>query len=236
MRQKSSILTLCISVFLLAILAPACFNEVQVSGDARIPLGSHPLFPDLGDEPTQVAAGVTDGTALEQPIQFPHYTHTTELGMDCQYCHSEARRSRHAGIPSTQTCYGCHNELTGLEAEHPEVKKIHASYHSNTPIAWKKVHDAPDFVYFNHRRHITADVNCTECHGQVPLQGKPDGDGGAVDKVFVRETTIQMGWCLDCHGSHPSITKNYCGEDATEDCANASLRRAELKDCWACHM
>jgi len=235
MRQRSSILTLCISVLFLSVFAPGCFTEEQVSGDARIRLGTHDLIPRASDVPMQVAAGVVTGEALDQPLQFPHYTHTTVLGMDCQYCHSEARRSKHAGIPSTQTCYGCHNELTGLKAESAEVQKIHTSNLNKQPIAWKKVHDAPDFVYFNHRRHITADVNCTECHGQVPLQGQPNADG-TIDAVFIRETTLQMGWCLDCHGSHPSITKNYCGEGATEDCASASLRRAELKDCWACHM
>ena len=235
MRRNKSLSTLIFGVFVISTFLSGCFSPEYVTGDPRIEIAPHPLFPDFGDEPTQIAAGLVTGEAPEQPIQFPHYTHTTVLGMDCQYCHADSRRSRHAGIPATQTCYGCHNELTGLKADSVEVQKVHASYNENKPIAWKKVHDSPDFVYFNHRRHITADVNCTECHGQVALQGKPNEEG-VVEKVFVRETTLQMGWCLECHGSHPSITKNYCGETATEDCREASLRRAELKDCWACHM
>ena len=235
MRQKSSVLSAFISVFALVCMMSGCFTASEVSGDPRILLDSHDIIPDFGDVETQIAAGVYTGEALQQPIQFPHYTHTSVLGMDCQYCHSEARRSKHAGVPPTQTCYGCHNELTGLVADDVEVQKIHTSFNEKKAIAWRKVHDAPDFVYFNHRRHITAEVNCTECHGQVPLQGKPNAEG-VVEKVFVRETTMQMGWCLQCHSSHPSITTNYCGEGATEDCDASSLRRAELKDCWACHM
>ena len=235
MCRINSLFTTLLSVFLVSIFATACFEAAQVSGDERIPLGHHPIMPDFEGQPTQVAAGKVSGFAPDQPLQFPHYTHTSVLGMDCQYCHSEARRSKHAGIPPMQTCGGCHNEMSPVGAESPEVQKIYASIKENKPLAWNKVHDIPDFVYFNHRRHITANVNCTECHGQVPLQGKPNADG-VVEKVFVRETTMQMGWCLDCHGSHPSITENYCGNDATEDCSEASLRRAELKDCWACHM
>lgn len=235
MRRIIPVITFVFGALLASTMLNGCFSEEYVTGDSRIKLETHPLYPDFGDIPTQVATGVTPGEALEQPLQFPHYTHTTVLGMDCQYCHADSRRSKHAGVPPTQTCYGCHNELTGLKADNVEVQKIHASYNAKEPIPWKKVHDLPDFVYFNHSRHVTANVNCTECHGQVPLQGKPNAEG-VVEQVFVRETSLQMGWCLDCHGSHPSITKNYCGDTASEDCADASLRRAELKDCWACHM
>jgi hypothetical protein len=120
----------------------------------------------------------------------------------------------------------------------PEIQKVLASYAASEPIAWKKVHDLPDYVHFTHKRHVQAGVDCTECHGQVGLQGQvstwseDDGHGSTkqvtgIRNVMVRETSLQMGWCLDCHATHPSIDENY-GEQS-------HLRRAELKDCWTCH-
>ena len=218
-----------------------CLESEQVSGDPIIPLDTHafPLPPDYGDAELQIGSGYVTGQALEQPIQFPHYTHAQVLGMECQYCHSEARKSKHSGIPPVQTCMGCHQWAM---TDRPEIKKL-AAYWNNgegESIPWKKVHDAPDFVHFAHKPHIRAGVDCTECHGQMQLQGMPErvqvgidhetGDAIYEDKVVnvvIRETTMQMGWCLDCHGNHPSIDKNYGDK--------ADLRRAELKDCWTCH-
>ena len=129
-----------------------------------------------------------------------------------------------------------------MKKDSPIIQKVKAAYDAGEPIRWKKVHDLPDYVYFTHKRHVRAGVECTECHGQVPQMGKPetftkkvdDGHGHTEDKevtevrtVMVRETTLQMGWCLNCHGSHPSVDENY-GD-------LADLRRAELKDCWTCH-
>ena len=148
---------------------------------------------------------------------------------------------------------GCH---AYEKLESPEVQTIHQAWCGQPkcapkedafgqllpepnaqPVPWNKVHDLPDYVQFNHQRHIKGGVNCTECHGQVKLQGQytlepipgdPEGRKyRKVAEVMVRETSLQMGWCLDCHASHPSIDQNY-GEAAT-------LRRAELKDCWTCH-
>lgn len=233
-------------------------------------LEPHPLLPVLDG---QFATGTPRGEPLPQPIAFSHYTHAYTLEMNCQYCHSAARRSIHSGVPPTQTCMGCH---THVKKDSPEIVKLTAMWESGAPIAWNKVHDLPDYVYFSHKRHIQGGLDCTECHGQVMMQGEPvlpeadaheeaDDAHGASDEtkskakakahgaaedhstadhgggggggeahaepeemtVMVRETTLQMGWCLDCHANHPSIDKNY-GKDA-------DLRRAELKDCWTCH-
>lgn len=201
--------------------------------DPRFPKERHELVPLLEG---QFATGIPTGEALEQPIQFPHYTHVTTLNMQCEFCHSEARKSIHAGVPPTQTCMNCHKYV---KTERPEIVKLKGYYDRGEPIPWQKVHDLPDYVHFSHKRHVRAGVNCTECHGQVGLQGQPQpvptydesgnvsGEDLAVTEVMVRETSLQMGWCLDCHGSHPSIDENY--GDAAE------LRRAELKDCWTCH-
>lgn len=172
----------------------------------------------------QIAAGRVTGEALDQPIAFTHWRHVSVLQMDCEYCHTYARESVHSGPPPVEMCMGCHQHVF---TESAEIQKLTAYWERGEPIPWQKVHDLPDYVYFSHKRHVRAGVDCTECHGQVPLMGRwPDGDPSRAE-VMVREATLQMGWCLDCHAEHPSIDENY-GEAA-------DARRAELKDCWTCH-
>lgn len=210
-----------------------CPDPSQFAGDENFPRDPHLLYPEYDSSTGQVAAGEVTGIAPEQPIQFPHYTHVTVMDMQCEFCHSEARRSIHAGVPSVQTCMNCHQHCA---KESPEIEKLRGFWDGGRgePVPWTKVHDLPDYVIFSHKRHVGAGVNCTECHGQVGMQGEPvpvvdeNGETRMVAKdVMVREASLQMGWCLDCHGSHPSIDENY-GEQA-------DLRRAELKDCWTCH-
>ncbi len=228
--------------------------EAERVDDPRFPLEPHSLLPMYGPNSGQVAAGAVTGEALEQPIGFSHYLHAGQLGIDCQYCHFESRRSLHGGVPPLQTCMGCHAHVKTYS---PEVQKIHqhwcgkpsctvakdefgrpkAEEGVSEPVEWQKVHDLPDYVHFAHNRHVKAGVECTECHGQVKLQGQYEvvpiqGDPKArtyrkVTDVMVREATLQMGWCLTCHESHPSVDENYGDQ--------ADLRRAELKDCWTCH-
>ncbi|MEZ4240257.1 MAG: cytochrome c3 family protein [Myxococcota bacterium] len=162
--------------------------EAEKLGDPKFPLTYHSLLPQYGPNTGQIAAGRATGRALEQPIGFSHLLHAGEMGIDCQYCHSEARRSIHAGIPPLQTCMGCH---AYVRTDSPEVQKIHQAWCGQPkcqpplaedqygqlipppeaePIHWNKVHDLPDYVHFNHSRHIGAGVDCTECHGQVKLR------------------------------------------------------------------
>lgn len=243
---------------ILAINTACVVAEADKLGDNKFPLTFHPIFPQYWPSNGQIAAGKATGQALEQPIGFSHLLHAGEMQIDCQYCHSEARKSIHGGVPPLQTCMGCHQYV---RTDSPEVQKIHQAWcgqavcskddgtvaedaygqpvrnAKGAPLQWNKVHDLPDYVVFNHARHIKASVNCTECHGQVQLQGAytlepitPGTDGPSyrkVDEVMVREATLQMGWCIDCHAKHPSVDTNY-GEAAP-------LRRAELKDCWTCH-
>lgn len=225
-------------------------EEASREGDARFPLEPHYLIPQYTPANGQIAAGVVTGKseALEQPIPFSHNIHAGTLGINCEFCHNEARNSIHAGVPPVQMCMNCHEYV---KTENEDVLKIHAHYCAEPPckvadgpfgpiapeearpIEWQKVHDLPDYVYFSHKRHVRGGVQCTECHGQVQLQGAKETvfeDGEEVEKVMtvmVRETTLQMGWCLNCHASHPSIDENYGDQ--------ADLRRAELKDCWTCH-
>lgn len=207
-------------------------DEEQRLNDDRFPLEPHLILPVWFPSNGQVAAGVATGEAVDQPIPFSHYLHAGKNQIQCEYCHSSARKSIHGGVPEVQVCMNCHKFV---KTKSPHIQKVTEHYNSGTPIEWQKVHDLPDYVNFAHNRHVRAGVNCTECHGQIKTQGMPtytkvEGEEMellSVDKVMVRETTLQMGWCLDCHAEHPSVDKNY-GE-------NAGTRRAELKDCWTCH-
>ncbi len=175
-----------------------------------------PALLDKNLQPKELVVhiGAAQKEPRPQPIAFPHKTHVQTLGMDCQYCHVGARKGIHAGVPSTQQCMGCHAVVS--KEGRPELDKVAQSWTDNQPIAWEKIHDLPDFVYFNHKPHVRAGVQCTECHGQQDEMG-----------VAQRGATLQMGWCLDCHAQHESIDTNYGDK--------AELRRAELKDCYTCH-
>jgi len=124
-------------------------------------------------------------SAREQPIQFSHERHVAGNGIDCRYCHTSVEESRFAGIPPTKTCMNCHSEIF---ADAPFLEPVRASLTTNTPLKWTRVHDLPDFVYFDHSIHVNKGVGCTTCHG-------------AVDKMplMYQENSLQMEWCLDCH-------------------------------------
>jgi hypothetical protein len=123
--------------------------------------------------------------AREQPIQFSHERHVAGNGIDCRYCHTSVEDSRFAGIPPTKTCMNCHSEIFSNSAY---LEPVRASFNTNTPLHWTRVHDLPDFVYFNHSIHVNKGVGCTTCHGQVDRM-----------PLMWQENTLQMEWCLDCH-------------------------------------
>jgi hypothetical protein len=123
--------------------------------------------------------------AREQPIQFSHERHVAGNGIDCRYCHTSVEESRFAGIPPTKTCMNCHAEIF---ANSPFLEPVRASFNSNKPIHWTRVHDLPDFVYFDHSIHVNKGVGCTTCHGQVDRM-----------PLMWQENSLQMEWCLDCH-------------------------------------
>jgi len=129
--------------------------------------------------------GIHQGYAPEQPIAFSHKLHAGENQIACLYCHFGATRSRHAGIPPASVCTNCHGLL---RKETAEIQKLKEAIAQNRPIEWVKVHNLPDFVYFNHSQHVLAAVACDQCHGPVESM------------VRVRqEKPLTMGWCLDCH-------------------------------------
>jgi hypothetical protein len=124
------------------------------------------------------------GVGKEQPIPFSHRVHAGVKDISCEFCHPYVERSIHPGIPPVEKCLYCHNYVI---SEHPQIKKEHAYYDTNTPVPWKKVNYLAEHVLFNHQRHIKKDIECSQCHGAVETQDRLKG------KHF------QMGFCLECH-------------------------------------
>ena len=121
----------------------------------------------------------------QQPIQFSHKHHAGDDGIDCRYCHTAVETSSSAGIPPTQTCMNCHSQIW---SDSPYLEPVRASYRDNKPLEWQRVHDLPEFVYFNHSIHVNKGVGCSTCHGDV-----------ASMPAIYQENTLQMEWCLSCH-------------------------------------
>lgn len=133
------------------------------------------------------------GYRPEQPIKYSHVTHVIKNKIECQFCHWSVAKSSFAAVPEVETCMGCHNtKLGGITGTTPEqqaeIKKIGEYYEAGKPIPWVKVHVMPDYVKFNHKRHIKGGVACQQCHGQVPKM-----------EVVERVSSMKMGWCVECH-------------------------------------
>ncbi len=125
------------------------------------------------------------GIAPDQPVPFSHKHHVTDDGIDCRYCHTSVETSSFAGIPPTETCMSCHSQLwTTAEVLEP----VRSSYKTGQSIAWTRVHDLPDYVYFNHSIHINKGIGCSTCHGRIDLM-----------PLTYKVNTLYMNWCVDCH-------------------------------------
>ena len=120
-----------------------------------------------------------------QPIQFSHLHHVTDDGIDCRYCHTSVETSPFAGIPPTKTCMNCHSQLFNTE---PILEPVRASFREDRPLHWVRVHDLPDFVYFNHSIHVKKGMGCETCHGRIDQM-----------PLTAQARTLQMEWCLNCH-------------------------------------
>ena len=120
-----------------------------------------------------------------QPVLFDHRHHTRDDGIDCRYCHHAVDRSSIAGVPSTDLCMNCHDQIWDRA---PAVSLVRASYFSGKPIEWERIFNVPDFVFFNHAIHVNRNVGCVTCHGRIDLMAQ----------VYMPEA-MTMRWCLDCH-------------------------------------
>ncbi len=175
-----------------------------------------------------------EGVVLEQPVPFSHDHHTAALGIACVYCHTSAEEAAFAGIPPTATCMNCHNLIW---ADSPMLEPVRESWRTGEPIRWVRVHDLPDYVYFNHSIHIAKGIGCESCHGRVDRM-----------PLIMKTESLQMEWCLDCHRNpaahvRPRAEVQTMGwtppdpERAPADAAALVERYAirSLDDCSVCH-
>ncbi|WP_394759368.1 c-type cytochrome [Flavobacterium sp.] len=155
--------------------------------------------------------GVDKDYAPIQPIHYSHKIHAGENGIDCKYCHSSARTSKNAGIPSLNVCMNCHKNISEFAGSKDsiydyskefytgEIQKLYSAvgwdkttqkYTGKTqPVKWVRIHNLPDFVYFNHSQHVTvAGIECQKCHGPVETY--------EIQRQFA---PLTMGWCINCH-------------------------------------
>jgi hypothetical protein len=172
--------------------------------------------------------GTQQGYAPEQPIAFSHATHAGLYEIDCQYCHSGAERSRHAGVPAASVCLNCHAQV---KVDSPEIRKLAALVRTDAPVRWTRVHRLPDFAFFSHASHVSAGLACQSCHGDVQT----------MVRVQQRET-MSMGWCIRCHRDIKTE-----GREAPVPLATIAINRLpEIEkspprhlqpptDCSACH-
>ena len=125
------------------------------------------------------------GQRPDQPVPFSHKHHVTGLGLQCQYCHTSVEKSSYAGIPPTKTCINCHAQIwTNAQLLEP----VRHSWATGESINWIKIHDLPDYVYFNHSIHVNKGIGCASCHGRVDQM-----------PLMYQQNTLQMEWCLNCH-------------------------------------
>jgi hypothetical protein len=174
------------------------------------------------------------GVAKAQPIPFSHQQHVGDLGLDCRYCHIAVEASNTASVPATETCMGCHVEVT---PDSPSLELVRASLDDAQPLEWIRVHSLPDYVYFNHAIHVTQGIGCETCHGRVDQM-----------EVVAKAESLQMAWCLDCHreperfirprdqvftmGWTPDTDQATLGPQLV---AEYGIHVSPLADCSACH-
>jgi hypothetical protein len=188
--------------------------------------------------------GVFDGYAPEQPIKFSHKIHAGDNGVDCVYCHHSSEKSKTAGIPSVNVCMNCHKAISeGKRWGEEEISKIYeaAGYNPETaeydkpekPVKWIKIHNLPDFVYFNHSQHVVVGKQkCQTCHGEVQ----------EFDYPMHQEKELTMGWCIDCHrktgvdASNPYYEKMHAEfKEKNEEGKSFTVEAIGGLECAKCH-
>ncbi len=174
-----------------------------------------------------------EGVPIEQPVPFSHKHHVGGLGIDCRYCHTSVETSPFAGMPNTETCMTCHSQVW---RDAPVLEPVRASWREGKPLAWVRVHDLPDYTYFDHHIHVAKGIACASCHGTV-----------AEMPLTAKGSSLAMRWCLDCHqhperavrpreelfnaaapaaahgGPRPDLVKEY------------GINNTRLSDCSTCH-
>ena len=171
------------------------------------------------------------GVVRDQPVPFSHKHHVGDIGLDCRYCHTSVEESSFAGIPPTKTCMNCHSQLFTDSAM---LEPVRDSMQTGKPLQWTRVHDVPDYAYFNHSIHIHKGIACTKCHGQVNEM-----------PLMWREKSLHMGWCLECHqqpelyvGKRADVFKMTGVAPVTPTEAQKLVAEYDVKSktsCYTCH-
>jgi len=154
------------------------------------------------------------------------------MGIDCRYCHTGVDNSAHATVPPTKTCMNCHSQIW---INSPTLEPVRESYRTNESIRWTKVHDLPDYVYFNHSIHVAKGVGCETCHGRVDTM-----------PLMYMQSSLEMRRCLDCHrnpekyvrprefitkmGYEPAEPQETLGPKLVKE-----YKIQKLETCWTCH-
>lgn len=193
-------------------------------------VGASPKTLDIGYKPVQ-------------PVPYSHALHVGKLKMDCRFCHNTVEQAGFAAVPPTATCGKCHsgtdmsgNALTvSIHAKSPKLALVRESLATQKSIPWIKVHDLPDYAYFDHSVHVNRGVSCVECHGRVDQMEE------------VRQVKeLSMAWCLECH-RHPEphlrprefVTQlDWVSPESPEELGaklRASLGIQPTENCSTCH-
>jgi Cytochrome c7 and related cytochrome c len=174
------------------------------------------------------------GMPHRQEVPFSHQHHVGGLGIDCRYCHDLVETAATAGIPPTYTCMTCHAQIwTGA----PMLAPVRQSLADGTPLRWRRIHDLPDYVYFDHSIHVAKGVGCVTCHGRVDEM-----------RLTAKHVPLTMAWCLDCHRDPApnlrprervfDLTWRPAGDARAEGerlMRAYGVRTAGLTDCSTCH-
>jgi hypothetical protein len=170
--------------------------------------------------------------APDQPVPFSHKHHVLDDGIDCRYCHTSVETAAFAGIPSTETCMNCHSQIWANAAM---LEPVRASFRTGQSLSWTRVHDLPDFVFFNHSIHVSKGIGCASCHGRVDLM-----------PLTYKVNTLYMNWCLDCHREPERFVRPreevfnmaYVPPSNQLELGRklvAEYKIQKLTDCWTCH-
>ncbi len=189
------------------------------------------LFDSLNRSPYATQQTV----AREQPVQFSHAHHVGAVGIDCRYCHTSVEKAAFAGIPPTKTCMSCHTQIW---LQTPYLEPVRESFRTDRSIEWTRVHDLPDFVYFDHSIHVNKGIGCETCHGRVDQM-----------PLMWQASRLQMSWCLECHrnpekfirpkeevftmGWKPAVEQAVLGRELVREYKIRST--AVLTTCSTCH-
>lgn len=170
-----------------------------------------------------------------QPVMFSHKHHVADDGIDCRYCHATVEKLAYAGMPATETCMNCHSVIwTNSEMLAP----VRASFKNNEPLRWTRVHNLPEFVYFNHSIHVAKGVGCATCHGRVDQMS-----------MTYQAAPLTMEWCLACHREPEKFVRprdqvfnmEWQSPSNQNEQGRELVSKYRIKDsfaltnCWTCH-